>query len=67
MKSVCKYCAQKEVGCSEECADRRAERAERKERRKAIKIDELLMFPKTSATTEASATMNGVIFVPIRR
>lgn len=37
MKSVCKYCAQKEVGCDAPCADRRKQITERKERLKAIK------------------------------
>lgn len=36
MKSICKQCSQKEVGCAKPCADRRIEIAERKERRARI-------------------------------
>lgn len=32
MKSICKNCAQREVGCTKPCADRRIEIADRKER-----------------------------------
>lgn len=56
MKSPCKNCAQKEVGCFEECADCRAYRAEHKKRRifgrrreaaqtEKAELSELLLFP----------------------
>ena len=36
MKNICKQCSQKEVGCTELCADRRIQIAERKERSRKI-------------------------------
>lgn len=83
MKAICKNCAQREVGCDTECADCRQYRAKRRGRLEAIitllfgmrKADELLAInaerigaaqPKETAQPE-SVTINGVIFVPIRR
>ena len=36
MKNICKQCSQKEIGCTELCADRRIQIAERKERSRKI-------------------------------
>ena len=36
MKNICKHCSQKEIGCTEPCADRRIEIAAQKERRRKI-------------------------------
>lgn len=36
MKNICKHCSQKEIGCTEPCADRRIQIAERKERSRKI-------------------------------
>ena len=55
MKNICKQCSQKEVGCTELCADRRIQIAERKERKERSRKILAAIFgaprePKEAAT-----------------
>lgn len=76
MKAICKNCAQREVGCFEECADVRAERAQLKgikavlfgkQKKAAIKTNDFLYFaePQTLTINDLADAATRLAYVPL--